>query len=207
MYFSLRRYVWVVDLFGILVGAGLAGHAVATRIADAMPADASAPPRGVRRTVQAPVPASTSTFVPPGPMRRSEALKHVRKIGPHCYEVPVGVLGQLAGIQPPDPLIVPETRDGEPIGLRVFRVERSGLLSAIGLVNGDLVLELNGFPLRDPGALLDAYAAHKTADHAWLWIERGDRRFRIDYVVAADATAPRGPGPRPCRTCCPSRSP
>jgi hypothetical protein len=207
MYFPLRRYVWVVDLIGILVGAGLAGHAVATRIAGAMPADPSAPPGGVRAAMPAPVSASTSTFVPAGPMSRSEALQRVRKIGPYCYEVPPGILGQFAGIHPPSPLILPETRDAEPVGVRLFHVERNGLLPALGLANGDVVLELDGVPLRDPGALLDAYTANKTADHAWLWIERGGRRMRIDYVVAADVTAPRGPGLRSCRTCCRNRSP
>ena len=206
MYFPLRRYVWVVDLIGILVGAGLAGHAVATRIADAMPTDAAAPLRAVRAPVS--LPDSTSTFVPAGPMSRLEALKRIRKIAPDCYEVPSGFLSQFAE----DPAAARSAhRAGNatpnPSASASFVSNDDGAFTALGLASGDVVLELDGVPLRDPGALLDAYTANKAADHAWLWIERGGRRMRIDYVVAADSRAPREPGPRSCTRCRPNRSP
>ena len=43
MYFSLRRYVWVVDLIGIAIGAVLAGHATAIRVAALLPAPTPPP--------------------------------------------------------------------------------------------------------------------------------------------------------------------
>ena len=50
----LRRYLWVVDLIGIMVGAALAGDATATMIAAALPMDAAPPARHVETPVQTP---------------------------------------------------------------------------------------------------------------------------------------------------------
>jgi hypothetical protein len=160
----LRRYIWVIDLIGIMFGAGLAGHAVATLVDGAL--TASDPSQSCDRCVEEgpiflPVGAASPALASPVP-----TLKRIRKIAAHRYEVPRGFVGQFGGIAAPAPLIVPETRDGRRVGVRLFRVERGSLLAALG----------------------------------------GDR-FRIEYVVAADSTARRGPGPAACTRCCPSRSP
>ena len=52
-----RRYLWVVDLIGILVGAGLAGHSAANWIASQLPPALAPAPRSTRH---APVLASAT---------------------------------------------------------------------------------------------------------------------------------------------------
>jgi len=116
----------------------------------------------------------------------SEALRGgVSKTGPHSYEIRRATLeGLLAGgITPPLPRIVPQTRDGEPVGLRLFGIGSDGPLAMIGLMNGDLLVEVNGRPLTSPDAALNAYAALRTASHVWLVVERAGQRIRTDYVI------------------------
>jgi general secretion pathway protein C len=78
---------------------------------------------------------------------------------------------------------VPQLRDGKPIGFRLFGVRSDGPFAAIGLENGDLLLEVNGAPIATPDAALAAYSKLRTADHVWLGVERARRRIRIDYEI------------------------
>ena len=179
MDFSLRRHVWVIDLIGIMFGAGLAGHAVATRLAPALPDDGWTPTRVVRPAARA---ASMPAFAPTQPMRE-QVLARVRRLGPRLYEVPRGILDQLGGLRPPAPVIVPEMRDGKAVGFGIFGIAPDSLPAALGLANGDVVIAANGLTLADPDSALAAYAAFQARTHAWLVIERRRQRVRIDYVI------------------------
>jgi len=108
----------------------------------------------------------------------------VRKTGAHSYEIKRGVLDHFlaGGMAPPWPRVVPQARDGEPVGLRLFGV-RDGPFSAIGLSDGDLLVEVNGRSIVTPDTALAAFAALRTASHVWLTIVRDGRRVRLDYVV------------------------
>ena len=108
----------------------------------------------------------------------------VRKTGARSYEIKRGVLDYFlaGGLTPPWPRVVPQARDGEPVGLRLFGV-RDGPFSALGLSDGDLLLEVNGRSIATPDAALAAFAALRTASHVSLAILREGRRVRIDYVV------------------------
>ena len=89
----------------------------------------------------------------------------------------------VAGASPQWPRVVPQLRDGKPIGFRLSGIRSDGPFAAIGLENGDLLLEVNGTPIATPDAALAAYTKLRTADHVWLAIERDRRRIRIDYEI------------------------
>jgi len=57
-----------------------------------------------------------------------------------------GLLSQLRA--------VPEIRDGEPIGFRVFAINDDSIFRRLGLRDGDVVRRVNGNMLHDPAALL-----------------------------------------------------
>jgi general secretion pathway protein C len=278
----LRRYLWVVDLIGIAIGAALAGHATALIISSALPAHAASPARRahlaapratgdksiddiVGRNIfcsapthgDAPVPEASRRpfrllavmFAPPphdprwslaivrddeaqtvGPYVRGARLGDatisaienlrvvldvgggrreflelladrtpgaadaqggaadalagaVRKTGTHSYEVRRAVIGQLGGVTPPWPRAVPELRDGQPVGFRLFGVKAGSPVAALGLANGDLLLQVNGRSLATPDDALVAFTALRTTDHIWLLIERGGRSIRNDYSI------------------------
>ena len=109
----------------------------------------------------------------------------VRKTGAHSYEIRRAVLDQLlaGGTTPRWPRVVPQARDGEPVGFRLFGIGREGPFAAIGLSDGDLLLEVNGRSIATPDAAMAAFAALRTASHVSLAIVREGRRVRIDYVV------------------------
>ena len=88
-----------------------------------------------------------------------------------------------AGRPRPWPRVVPQLRDGKPIGFRLSGIRSDGPFAAIGLENGDILLEVNGMPIETPDAALAAYAKLRTASHVWLAIERDRRRIRMDYDI------------------------
>jgi general secretion pathway protein C len=107
----------------------------------------------------------------------------VRKTGTHSYEVRRAAVDGLGGLTPPWPRAVPELRDGQPIGIRLLSVRSGSPVTAFGLLNGDLLLQVNGRSLATPDDALAAYTALRSADHIWLLIERGGRPIRIDYWI------------------------
>jgi general secretion pathway protein C len=109
----------------------------------------------------------------------------VRKTGAHSYEVQRAALEQVlaGGAARPFPRVVPQMRDGEAIGLRLFGIRRDGPFGVIGLSDGDLLLEVNGRSIASPDSALAAYAALRSASHVSLLLERGGQRLRMDYVV------------------------
>ncbi len=118
-----------------------------------------------------------------GVARRTPPAPPVDKLGAHRYRIPRATLdGFVAGgATTPWPRVVPQLRDGKPIGFRLHGIR--GPFAAIGLENGDLLLEVNGTPIETPDAALAAYAKLRTASHVWLAIERNGQRTRMDYDV------------------------
>jgi hypothetical protein len=130
------------------------------------------------------------SYRPPGPSagRRTSAhavAEAVKKTGAHSYEVPRAVLDRFlaGGLTPPWPRMVPQTRDGAPIGFQLFGVRDDGPFPAIGLTNGDLLLQANGRSLATPAEALAAFTTLRTESHVWLLVERDGQRVRFDYAI------------------------
>jgi type II secretion system protein C len=79
--------------------------------------------------------------------------------------------------------IVPEVRDGQVVGLRLYSVLPGGRFDRIGLRNGDLVRTVNGLPLSSPEKALEVYAHLGSSRHVWLEVEREGRIVLFDYVI------------------------
>ena len=69
--------------------------------------------------------------------------------------------------------IVPETRDGRTIGIRLFGIRpgASGL-ARLGFENGDLLRAINGYDIADPERALEAYAKLRSSFEFYALIER-----------------------------------
>jgi type II secretion system protein C len=107
----------------------------------------------------------------------------IRKTGAHSYEVGRAVIDQVLEGRTRLPRIVPQAREGRPAGLRLLDVGRDGPFAALGLHDGDLLLEVNELSLATPDSALAAYAALRNARQVALVVLRDGERIRTDYVV------------------------
>ena len=94
-----------------------------------------------------------------GPARGPQPAPLVDKVGAHRYRIPRAALDGFlgGGASPQWPRVVPQLRDGKPIGFRLSGIRSDGPFAAIGLENGDILLEVNGTPIATPDAALAAY--------------------------------------------------
>jgi serine protease Do len=86
------------------------------------------------------------------------------------------------GVQPAD---LPEAlrRAGQARGLLVAAVTDDGPARAGGLLVGDLLLRLDGAPLENSNALIEALAAHRPGDSVHLEIARGGALMDLSVTV------------------------
>lgn len=80
--------------------------------------------------------------------------------------------------------VVPHQENGQVIGVQIFGVRSHGLLSKLGLQNGDVLRSINGYALASPDSALAAYAALRTATNLSLAITRHGRELTIEYAIA-----------------------
>jgi hypothetical protein len=183
MKLELRRYVWVIDLIGMLVGAAMVGHLVANQIVSMWwpraPSE-SAPTASRPGRPPGGAPAVAAVLFP----HRARCSAAPERIGSHHDEISRALFDEIVdhvGRRHPTRL-VPVTADDRPLGVRIFG-DSDGLTGAIGLASGDLVLEVNGFPLTHPDAVLNAYLALRQTREPWLVIERAGHRILLTYSI------------------------
>jgi len=68
--------------------------------------------------------------------------------------------------------IVPETKDGKVLGIRLFGIRPETLLGTLGLQNGDRLESINGFNMGSPEKALEAYARLRTASQLDVTVNR-----------------------------------
>jgi general secretion pathway protein C len=78
--------------------------------------------------------------------------------------------------------VVPEVKNGETLGIRLFVIKPESMLAKLGLQNGDRLDVINGFPLSSPEQALQAYAQLLTADAFALKITRRGKAIDLDYA-------------------------
>jgi hypothetical protein len=79
--------------------------------------------------------------------------------------------------------IVPESRNGKTIGIRIFGVGPESFLGTLGLQNGDLLETVNGFDMASPEKALDVYARLRTSDHLTVRVNRRGKEMNLDYHI------------------------
>jgi general secretion pathway protein C len=141
------------------------------------PPDASAaaaapePPSGGRRG-----PAT----VPP------EIASKIHKISDTEFQVDRGVVDKILEDQAElmrSARIVPETKDGKVVGVRMFGIRPDTLLGTLGLQNGDRLESINGFNMASPEKALEAYARLRTASNLNVKVSRRGQPMSIDYRI------------------------
>ncbi len=68
--------------------------------------------------------------------------------------------------------IIPETKDGQVVGVRLFGIRPDTLLGSLGIQNGDRLETINGFSMSSPEKALEAYTRLRAADGLKLQVNR-----------------------------------
>ena len=79
--------------------------------------------------------------------------------------------------------IVPETKDGKVLGIRLFGIRPDTLLGTLGLQNGDRLESINGFNMGSPEKALEAYARLRTASQLDVSVNRRGATVAITHHI------------------------
>lgn len=166
--------VWLVNgsslcqvlLFAPEAPAAAPGKAAATAAAAA----ASNPARGRR-----------------GPPKLSpDIASHIQKISDTEFHLDRAVVDKILENQSElmrAARIVPENKDGQIIGIRLFGIRPDTLLGTLGMQNGDRLESINGFSMTSPEKALEVYARLRSADGLKVQINRRGKPVTIDYKI------------------------
>lgn len=93
--------------------------------------------------------------------------------------------------------LVPQVRDGQPLGFKVFALPPQGLLSQLGLRSGDWVTAVNGRLLTSPESALAIWTELKAAELVTVAVDRRDEpltfKIRMDPRTPAAGECPLPP--------------
>jgi general secretion pathway protein C len=79
--------------------------------------------------------------------------------------------------------IMPDSRNGEVVGLRLSGIRTGSLLEALGMRNGDRLETINGFAMGSAEKALQAYARLGTAERLSVHLNRGGQALDIDVSI------------------------
>ncbi len=119
----------------------------------------------------APAPAAAPTLAPPPPAGGpnpvpADIASKIQKISDTEFNIDRSVVDRILENQAElmkSARIVPETKDGKVLGIRLFGIRPDTLLGTLGLQNGDRLEAINGFNMGSPEKALEAYARLRTA--------------------------------------------
>lgn len=82
-----------------------------------------------------------------------------------------------------DARLFPYTRDGKPEGFVLKEVKPSGIYQCLGLRNGDILLRMNDYDIRQPEHILHALGALRGLDRVKIDVIREDERVTLTYQI------------------------
>jgi general secretion pathway protein C len=115
-----------------------------------------------------------------------EIASKIHKISDNEFQVDRGVVDKILEDQAElmrSARIVPETKDGKVVGVRMFGIRPDTLLGTLGLQNGDRLESINGFNMASPEKALEAYARLRTASNLNVKVSRRGQPMSIDYRI------------------------
>jgi len=128
----------------------------------------------------APAPAAAAPPPPPPPSGGpnpvpADIASKIQKISDTEFNIDRSVVDKILENQAElmkSARIVPETKDGKVLGIRLFGIRPETLLGTLGLQNGDRLESINGFNMGSPEKALEAYARLRTASQLDVTVNR-----------------------------------
>lgn len=161
-----------------LSSGGTLCQAMLFRTQPVVPAAAPAP----AAPVAAPPPAAAGG---PNPVPADIASK-IQKISDTEFNIDRSVVDKILENQAElmkSARIVPETKDGKVLGIRLFGIRPDTLLGTLGIQNGDRLDAINGFNMGSPEKALEAYARLRTASSLDVNVNRRGAPVAIAFHI------------------------
>jgi general secretion pathway protein C len=133
------------------------------------PAIAAAAPAAAPPTAVPPPPAGGPNPVP------ADIASKIQKVSDTEFNIDRSVVDKILENQAElmkSARIVPETKDGKVLGIRLFGIRPDTLLGTLGIQNGDRLDAINGFNMGSPEKALEAYARLRTATQLDITLSR-----------------------------------
>jgi hypothetical protein len=112
---------------------------------------------------------------------------HIRWIAPQAWEIDRELVERA--LMPTSgsvrtSRVIPHEEDGRVVGVKIYGVRRASVAGRLGIQNGDLLIDVNGHRVADPGAMFEAYARLRDADAIFLRLERrGEERLHVYRIT------------------------
>ncbi len=138
------------------------------------------------------VPASGAAPPPPPPATNgpsavpADIASKIQKISDTEFNIDRSVVDKILENQAElmkSARIVPETKDGKVLGIRLFGIRPETLLGTLGLQNGDRLESINGFNMGSPEKALEAYARLRTASQLDVSVNRRGATVAITHHI------------------------
>ncbi|MEI9940647.1 MAG: type II secretion system protein GspC [Pseudomonadota bacterium] len=141
-------------------------------------------PPAAASTGPAQLPPPTSTDTSDGLL--AEVKSKIHKVSDTEFNIDRSVVDKILenqGVLMKSARIVPETKDGKVLGIRLFGIKPDTVLSALGLQSGDRLESINGFNMGSPEKALEAYARLRTASQLDITVNRGSAEVSIVHHI------------------------
>lgn len=79
--------------------------------------------------------------------------------------------------------IIPHEEDGRVVGIKLYGIRRNSLLGKLGLQNGDMLRNINGFDVTNPNKALEAFTKLQSASNISLAAERRGKAMSVEYSI------------------------
>jgi general secretion pathway protein C len=79
--------------------------------------------------------------------------------------------------------IVPAFKDGQSEGFKLFSIRPDSIYTKIGVQNGDVIKQINGYDLNSPEKALEIYSKLKEASRIDIVIDRNGSTMHKSYTI------------------------
>jgi len=79
--------------------------------------------------------------------------------------------------------LAPHFKDGQPAGIAIHRINPGSIFQKLGLQNGDILVGVEGNPIKTPEDLINLYDKLKNAEYVKVQVERGGSMVDIEYDI------------------------
>jgi general secretion pathway protein C len=121
-----------------------------------------------------------------GPISDEELEQGIQKVSETQFNIEQSLVNKILENQAElmrSARIIPHEQDGRTVGVKLYGIRRNSVLGSMGMQNGDLLRNINGFDMTSPDSALQAYTKLRSAERLSVAVERRGKPMTIDYNI------------------------